>query len=125
MIIIRHLAFKVLVSYIAVICFFSLTLPKSLPSTALITPFVLIFAALYYSAIGTFSLIRGERRQMVGGVRASRSRMLATLIAGVPTLLLVMRSIGQLGLRDIVTVVVICIVAYFYVMKFSVRISTR
>ncbi|HSW65883.1 MAG TPA: hypothetical protein VLI54_01955 [Bacillota bacterium] len=69
-------------------------------------PFILIFITLF-SLVRAFA--RNYAKPLSGNVR------LAVLGAALPTLLLVLRSLGQLTLRDVITVMALFVITYFYV----------
>lgn len=72
----------------------------------LMVPFVLIFATI-------FSLIRAFAHSYSRPLSANTR--LAILGAALPTILLVLRSLGQLTVRDVVTVIALFAITYFYV----------
>lgn len=82
--------------------------PNKLPSFLLILPFILIFGFLF--ALVAFLL------QKYGMGRAKSLRV-GLLCASIPTLLLVLQSIGQLTVRDVLTLAVLFILAFFYITK--------
>ncbi len=63
--------------------------------------------------------MRGGGQNKIVGMKASRPRLIAGLIAAFPVLLLVLQSIGQLTAWDILMVVALFIIAYFYIIKTS------
>ena len=87
--------------------------PQMLPSIFLIVPFVLIFLALFactVSLLGLYGDISKPKRIRVGLVGAS-----------VPAILLILQSLGQLTIRDVLAVFVLFGVVYFYLSRLSVR----
>jgi hypothetical protein len=90
--------------------------PQSLPSIILITPFVLIFIILL--AIISF-IIRSQ------GVSEAGRLKLAILGAVTPVLLLIMKSLGQLTLRDTFAIFALFAVAYFYTSRFGMQPTSR
>jgi hypothetical protein len=94
--------------------------PTKLPSTILVIPFVLLFAAIYLSITeGTRLLRRGEQNRGVG----AKPRLVAGLIACLPVLLLTLQSIGQLTVWDMLMVGGLFVIAYFYIIKSSIAPS--
>lgn len=89
---------------------FVTTEPNRLPSILLIAPFGLIFIVLFLS-LKVF--ISRWNRSPLGTLK------LAVLAAALPTLLLVLRSLGQLTIRDVITVVALFCLAYFYLGRAS------
>jgi hypothetical protein len=101
------------------------TNPSKLPSALLIAPFILLFLSIYVTVLEVMKLMRGGDLNKIVGLRASRPRLIAGLIAGFPILLLVLQSIGQLTAWDVLTVVALFIIAYFYIIKSSVVFPGR
>lgn len=113
-------AVKVLLPWMCTLLLLLLSSPSKLPSAVLILPFLLLFIAIYTTALEILHLLRGGEQNRVVGMRASRPRLISGLFAGFPVLLLVLQSIGQLTAWDVLTVVALFIVAYFYIIKSSV-----
>jgi drug/metabolite transporter (DMT)-like permease len=100
--------YSALIAFIALVLLLFETDPRSINSVALVAPFVLIFLILFF--IATYFLrIRGFAR--------STSWIMAAFIATLPTLLLVLQSIGQLTIKDVATLVALFVIAYFYVRR--------
>jgi len=93
---------------VAVLLLFMFTDPNKIPSFVLMIPFVLLFVLL--SSLITIVL----RTQGVGD---SRSMKMGLILASVPLILLVLQSIGQLTLRDVLTIAVLFVISYFYVSR--------
>lgn len=87
------------------------TQPTRLPSVMLIVPFLLIFVVLSL----TIALAIGWRHGGVG-LKAIRAGCLG---AALPVLLLVLQSVGQLTVRDSLTLCVLFGIIYFYMSKMS------
>jgi hypothetical protein len=85
------------------------TQPAKLPSAVLIVPFALMFAMLAL----TIALAIGWRH---GGMSARVLRA-GFLGAVLPILLLVLQSVGQLTLRDALTLFALFGITYFYMSK--------
>ena len=116
---------KVLALWVCTVPLLILTNPTKLPSALLTAPFLLLFAAIYMTAKEILYLMSSGEQNKVIGMRVSRPRLIAVLIAAFPVLLLVLQSIGQLTTWDILTVVVLFIVAYFYIIKTAVVFPGR
>jgi hypothetical protein len=84
------------------------TNPRSINSVALVAPFVLIFLLLFLLA-SSFFHSKGFARKT--------SWVIAAFVAVLPTLLLVLQSIGQLTIRDVATIAALFAIAYFYVTR--------
>lgn len=83
--------------------------PARLPSVVLIVPFVLMFAILAL----TISLLVAWRQDGMN-FKAVRTGCIAALL---PVVLLVLRSVGQLTLRDGLTLAALFAIAYFYMSR--------
>lgn len=93
----------------------TMTNPNTVVSVVLVGPFVLLFGILYYLVL----IVLGQRGGK-GILSRWRPSPIAALVASFPTLLLVLQSIGQLTMRDIVTSGILYVIAYFYATKLSV-----
>lgn len=82
------------------------TNPTRLSSLALIAPFFLLFLILW---CGSFLLLRASN------FGRNRSLRLGIVLSGLPIGLLLLQSIGQLTIRDVITILVFFGVAYFYI----------
>lgn len=102
--------------YLAGICLAGLfallltTQPAQAPAPVLVMPFLLLFLFLAFVFYG---IVRWR------GVSGGRSMGLAFLLAGMPTILLALQSVGQLSWRDIVTIIVLFSVVYVYMSRMS------
>lgn len=92
---------------LVLVIFLASTNPGSVASIFLVVPFVLIFLIIWF---GLF--VSADRWQSFSG-----KIRLATLGAAMPTLLLVMQSLGQLTVRDTLTVMLLLGVGYFYALR--------
>lgn len=88
--------------------------PGHVPSFALILPFVLLGVAL------TLGIALILERQ---GIPRMRSLRLGTFLASLPVVLLVFQSIGQLTARDIITILALFVISYFYVVRANTKIE--
>lgn len=93
---------------IMLIALFLGTNPQQLPSVFLVMPFLVIFSALFWGAkwfiLRRYSNIRKANR-------------IAVLCASLPTLLLVLQSLGQLTIKDVGITTVLFILSYFYIAR--------
>jgi hypothetical protein len=80
--------------------------PNRVPSFMLVIPFILLFTLLFLG----ISLILDKR-----GMPSKKSMKVAGLCASLPILLLVLQSIGQLTVRDVLTVLLLFALSYFYI----------
>lgn len=94
-------------SLAAILLLFISTDPNRVPSFMLPLPFLLLFLlAWLFSAL---------LLQKYMGMTHRRSLRVGVLCAGIPMLLLVLQSIGQLTIKDVLTLAVLFLVSYFYV----------
>ena len=104
------------------ICTFALfvllvaTDPTQMPSFVLILPFALLFTIIW---LATFYKFREN------GFTRLRAIRLSMLFAGLPVSLLLLQSIGQLTIWDIVTILAFFGLAYFYVSRLAVSSSNN
>jgi hypothetical protein len=99
--------------------FLCLTEPNGLPVVALIVPFVLLFAALY----GSWSLL--QRFSVKYLARGRPHTKLGVVLCIGAVLLLVLQSLGQLSLRDIVMVAAIVAVGSVYATRSGFLLPER
>ncbi len=102
---IRYLAVCVLVLLVIMVT----TRPTQLPAVFLVIPFILVFSILGLCA----SLLIGWSQGSLTIKTVRRGFLLALL----PCLLIVLHAIGQLTVRDTVTLGLLSVIAYFYVVK--------
>jgi hypothetical protein len=95
--------------YAALLLFLLTTNPSDLHIGWLLVPLVLLYLALYKTFRKLF-----ERR---GRIKASRSKVMSLLLAGVPILIMGLGSIGQLTGRDVLIIIVLGAVGLFYVSR--------
>ena len=84
------------------------TQPGRLPSIMLILPFLLVFVVLVLLCIRVF------RWQ---GLPQGKSIRLGFIGATLPVLLLVLQSLGQLTIRDFLTILALFVITYFYLSR--------
>jgi len=100
--------------YITGGCFLALLIlffgidPNKVPSFLLVLPFILLFTVLL---AGIYYVL--QKRQM----DSKKSLKLAALCSSLPILLLVLQSIGQLTVRDVLTVALLFALSYFYIVR--------
>lgn len=89
------------------------TSPKRISLVFLLTPLVLLYLAVFLS-------LKLAARQFVkepGRRLSRRTTVLLALTLAFPVVLLLLQSIGQLSLRDVITLVLIMSLLGFYVTK--------
>lgn len=96
--------------------FFAMTNPRNVPSIVLVAGFGLLFAVFYVALrLGTGLISRNRL------LTRQRRQLLIWLGAALPTLLLLLQSIGQLTLKDILTLLILFAVGYFYVARATLK----
>jgi len=82
--------------------------PNRIPSFMLVLPFLLLFICLLVAA--TLLLEKW-------GLGRRKSLQIAALCSSIPLLLIVLQSIGQLTVRDVLVLSVLFAVSYFYLSR--------
>ena len=93
---------------VALLMLFMTTDPRNLPSFLLIVPFAVFFVLIFY--VTKWMVIRRA------GIRL-RANRIAVLSASLPTLLVVLLSLGQLTIKDVATVGILFVLSYFYIAR--------
>lgn len=106
---------------------FQLTDPIAIGPGGILAIFVLIylfflssFFILLHAGLGVVSRIINRKREItprVWNLGVKKSYYIASIVAFAPVCLLAIQSIGQLQLRDIGLVFLLCAIAIFYVIK--------
>jgi hypothetical protein len=94
--------------FLALIVLFFTTDPNSVPSSILVLPFLLLFLLLL-TAIYVLLQTRG--------VPSHKSLKIGALGAVAPLALLVLQSIGQLTVRDVLVLAALFGLSYFYISR--------
>jgi hypothetical protein len=113
------LARLAIIGLLTLIFMFS-TVPASLPAVFLIVPFAGIFLFLYLSVLEVVRFLGPDEEENGAIVRLHRPRLLSAVIAGFPVLLLVLQSIVELTLWDVLIALAILLLAYLYISRGSV-----
>jgi hypothetical protein len=106
---------RTVIIWLLLLVFMTVFDPNKLPVLLLIVPFILLFAALY-STWNTIAAIRGEYARGSGAQPRPRKR-LGCILSASAVLLLILESLGQLTIRDVVTIGAILILGYIYVLR--------
>lgn len=117
---IRQQIVQTCLAWVILGAFLALLNPGGLPVVLLIVPFLLLFAALYLS----WRLIRCIRVTYFAYDGTSH-RHLGTVVCATIVLLLVLQSLGQLSLRDVITVGAIIGLGYVYVGRTALKLPGR
>ncbi|HSX04848.1 MAG TPA: hypothetical protein VLF69_00020 [Candidatus Saccharimonadales bacterium] len=107
---IRHYLIQTIVSWTLLLAFMMVARPQNLPVVLFIVPFVLLFMALM-SGWGLAAELRRRSRNQFNQTPSYRLRI--TVCTGL-VLLLVLQSLGQLSLRDVITILATLTVGYLY-----------
>lgn len=98
----------VIIIFVFMAIFLFGTDPNSLPLPLIIAPFVLLFLVLYIIA-------QVLVRRFLPKTKRSLRRGLGIIVAGLPVMLLVLESIGQLTARDFFIVIgLISLLVYYF-----------
>jgi Mn2+/Fe2+ NRAMP family transporter len=100
------------VSLSILLVLFMATNPANVPSFVLVLPFILLFVLLVCGIV-----LALKKR----GMDPARSWRIGALIAAVPMTLLVLQSIGQLTVRDLLTIGALFLLSYFYIARTTAR----
>ncbi len=109
----NYIILSVSVFALSVLVFF--TNPNSLPVYLFILPFLFIF--LFFLCL--FNILSIKILYSRLDLRGRRKRIVTVSTAFLITLLIALQSIGQLTLRDFITVMILCMILVFYVNKAS------
>ncbi len=104
------LKFKLIIGSLCIlIVMLCTTQPNRLPSFVLVVPFVFIFCALWLAIAAVLSWFYDRS--------ATKNLRAAALAAVLPMLLLILQSIGQLTVRDVLIIIALFGLAYFYMAR--------
>lgn len=99
-----------LVFWVSLPLFLLTTDPETLPLPLLLVPFLLLALALYKTAELGYKILFKK-------LTTQRIRLLAVITASLPTLILILASIGQLTLRDTAIIGGLLIFLTFYLRR--------
>lgn len=99
-------------AWAVLLLFMALFQPQHLPVEGLIIPFLLLFGALY----SLWNLMAALRVRYGQHTTLSHKHLGAVLCVGI-VLLLVLQSLGQLTLRDIITLIAAASLGYLYLAR--------
>jgi fructose-specific phosphotransferase system IIC component len=95
---------------LALLVIFFTSNPLTAPSLILVLPFVLL-GIIVYSGL---SLLLSYNN-----MAPAKARRVAILATGLPMIVLVLQSLGQLTVRDVVSISVVFVLAYFYISRMT------
>jgi hypothetical protein len=108
----KHRVLTIGFSLTAFIVLCTTTNPKTAPSFVLVLPFIFLFITM----VASMRLILQRK-----GWVAARSWQVSFFVAGIPIGLLVLQSVGQLTMRDGLTILAFFGIGYFYVARILKR----
>lgn len=103
---------KAVVLWISFALFLNLTRPTSLPVWGLIIPFILLYFALWYTMRAIIERVTTDKIRS-GGLSSWMPRVVAVSL----TVIIILQSIGQLTLRDVVALTLLAMLGVFYVRR--------
>src|SRR4051812_28364630 len=108
----KHLAVLITGCLLLLVAVLFGTDPNHVFSFVLILPFILLFALLTLICSVLF-----HRR----GFSGLRSLRMGGFLAGLPVILLIFQSIGQLTVRDVATILALFVISYFYITRANAK----
>lgn len=87
---------------------FFATDPEKVPAFALVLPFVLCAIILFTAIVWLLRL---------KGVSRGKAIRVAVLCSGLPMIVLVLQSVGQLTIKDVIALTAVFLLSYFYMSR--------
>jgi hypothetical protein len=119
---IKHYILRTAASWIFLLGFMLLTEPQNLPVLLLIVPFVLLFVACSSLWKLVSAIVQHYRLERAAENRARRLRY---TVCGGLVVLLVLQSLGQLTVRDVLTIAAIAVIGYLYIGRARPQVHPR
>ncbi len=111
---IRQKILRAIAAWAVLLLFMAFLQPQRLPVVVLIVPFVLLFAAFF----ALWDLVAALQIKYVSRMATgSLHRRLGATISMSVVLLLVLQSLGQLTMRDVVTLLAAVLIGYLYLAR--------
>jgi xanthine/uracil permease len=101
---------SIILCALALLLFMISTQPAKLPSALLIMPFLLFFGVL---TLLVTKILRWR------GMSRGKSIRTGIMVAALPIFILVLQSLGQLTVRDLLTIFALSGITYFYLSKIT------
>ncbi len=114
----KRLALLSGISSLILLLFLTATDPRQLHPVLLMVPFVLVMLIIFSTIILVFNLSGQE-------LENRKKLKIAAMIAAMPALLLILKSLGQLTARDVIAILALFAVGYFYMSRLNVRAVER
>jgi hypothetical protein len=116
----RHLT-RFCIAWAALVTFMMIFQPQKLPVVILIVPFVLLFWALYT----LWQLFFAMRIRFTAKETGPSTGRLGVAICMTTVFLIILQSLGQLTVRDVLTILAIVLIGYAYVARNLARTPNR
>jgi hypothetical protein len=105
--------------------FMMVSSPADIPAVLLVVPFIGLFTVLYMLVLEVVRYLGPDEDENGAIVQVRRPRLMSAVIAGFPVLLLILQSVVELTLWDVLIAVLILILAYIYVARGSASFWRR
>jgi hypothetical protein len=105
---------------VATLLFLFVSRPSDIPAILLIAPFVGIFSFLFLIILEVVRFLGPDEDENGAIVRVKRPRLMAATLAGFPVLLLVLQSVVELTVWDVLIALTILLLAYIYISRSAV-----
>lgn len=105
-----------IIGFILALMLFTLTNPQSAPAAILIVPFILLYILFLYLFNVT---LKRNVKALTSSANRRKRLSIAGILAALPVMLLALQSIGQLTVRDVITLVILISILGFYVTRIS------
>jgi len=102
--------------------FMMVTQPADIPAILLILPFVGIFSFLYLIILEIVRFLGPDEDENGAIVTIRRPRLMSGAIASFPVLLLILQSIVELTLWDVLIALAILLLAYVYISRSAISL---
>lgn len=110
----KHQTYKTIIIWALLFIFMAATRPNALPIIGLIVPFVLLYMALH----STWRVVKGlQARYTLTGVESNTSRQMGVVVCLSIVLMTILQSLGQLTIRDVITIGAIFVIGYLYIAR--------
>jgi RsiW-degrading membrane proteinase PrsW (M82 family) len=117
-----HRLIRIAVIGVFTLVFMMVSRPSDIPAVFLIVPFVSIFGFLYLAIIEIVRFLGPDEDENGAIVYVRRPRLISATVAGFPVLLLVLQSIVELTIWDVLIAFTILLLAYIYISRSSISL---
>lgn len=105
---------KICLPVLVLLLFLSTTDPYNLPLVTLLAPYALVFLIVYFSS---FYILINTVFIKTKQASTQKARILAGVLAAIIILFLILQSLGQLTIRDLLLAITLIGVLIFYVRR--------